>query len=135
MRNRGGPSGRALARAATAASEAPNGWPTWAALIPVGARYSPNTWRSAPAHSPVVPPAWAKAMVAAMTLVVPSAGAPRFDIGDHLGLDLWIDAQDRVGATERRCGGLGEAVHSDHHLLTRFDSAGAVGQGAHEARF
>ena len=36
------------------------------AETPVGARYSPKTSRSAPAHSPVVPPATAKAMVAPM---------------------------------------------------------------------
>ena len=37
-----------------------------AAPTPVGARYSPKTSRSAEAHSPVVPPAWARAMVASM---------------------------------------------------------------------
>ena len=36
-------------------------------LTPVGARYSPNTSRSAPAHSPVVTPARAQSSVAAMS--------------------------------------------------------------------
>ena len=40
---------------------------------PVGARYSPNTSRSAPAHSPTVPPARASAIVAGVEVV----GAPR----------------------------------------------------------
>src|ERR1700752_1164549 len=116
MSNRGGPSGRALARAAKAANEAPRGGPTWAAPMPVGARYSPNTSRSAPAHSPVVPPAWASAIVAVMTLAAPSAVRRRAS-----------------GAPERRCSGLGEPVHADHDLVTRFDTAGAVGQGTHES--
>ena len=47
-------------------------------LTPVGARNSPNTSRSAPAHSPVVPPAWARAMVASMMLPSgPSSAATR----------------------------------------------------------
>ena len=41
---------------------------------PVGARYSPNTWRSARPHSPVVTPALAQEMEASMTLC-PSAAA------------------------------------------------------------
>src|SRR5256885_5399742 len=36
------------------------------APTPVGARYSPNTSRNAPAHSPTVPPALASSMVAAV---------------------------------------------------------------------
>ena len=64
-----------------------------------------------------------------------AAGAPRLDVGDHLRLHPWIDPHDRVGATEWRCRGLGEAVHADDDLFTRFDTAGAVGQGAHEAPF
>ena len=42
-----------------AASDASAG-PVEAADTPVGARYSPNTERSAPAHSPVVTPARAQ---------------------------------------------------------------------------
>ena len=40
---------------------------------PVGARYSPNTSRSAPAHSPTVPPARASSIVAGVRLSVPRA--------------------------------------------------------------
>ena len=51
--------------------------PAWtAALTPVGARYSPKTSRSAPAHSPVVPPAWARSIVAGM-MFSPDSAAPR----------------------------------------------------------
>ena len=46
---------RTVARSPTGAATAPT---------PVGARYSPNTSRSAPAHSPTVPPARASAIVA-----------------------------------------------------------------------
>ncbi len=70
----GGPpvrSAMAFDRASTARNSAPR-CPT-PPPTPVGALYSPNTSRSAPAHSPVVPPAWARAMVAGMMFSVPSA--------------------------------------------------------------
>src|SRR3954465_6429560 len=48
--------------------------PPLAAATPVGARYSPNTSRSTPAHSPVVTPARAQSRVAAIRLTsVPAA--------------------------------------------------------------
>ena len=43
---------------------------------PVGARYSPKTSRRPPAHSPVVPPAWARAMVGAIRSAVPCPRRP-----------------------------------------------------------
>ena len=47
-------------------------------LTPVGARYSPNTSRSAPAHSPVVTPARAHSSVAAIRFVsVPASATSR----------------------------------------------------------
>ena len=80
-------------------------------LTPVGARNSPNTSRRAPAHSPTVPPASARAMVASMMLPVPSAvvwsrsmaaadpggvavGLPLAEGLDDLGLDGRVDHQD-----------------------------------------
>ena len=50
---------------------------TATAPTPVGARYSPNTSRSAPAHSPTVPPARASAIVAGTRFSVVAATARR----------------------------------------------------------
>ena len=89
-----------------------------AAPTPVGARYSPNTSRRVPAHSPVVPPAWARAMVAGITLSPDAAtrrqlversghglgvalGAPFVELGDGVGLDRGVDPQDRLLTLER----------------------------------
>ena len=99
--------GRAATRARTCCSSSPGRTDT--APTPVGARYSPNTSRSAPAHSPTVPPARASAIVAGMRFSVVAAtsrqvverlvdralvarGAPRFERLDLLALDRGIDA-------------------------------------------
>ena len=84
-----------------------------ASPTPVGARYSPNTSRSVCAHSPVVAPARAAAIVAGM-MFSPSSrgdprelrerlvdrglvalGAPALERRALLGLDLRVDHQDR----------------------------------------
>ena len=94
---------------------------------PVGARYSPNTSRSAPAHSPVVPPAWARAMVAGM-MFSPLSAARRSSssarlvtasssraarqaphVGDQLVLDAGSTFRMLPVAAERRRRRLGEA--------------------------
>ena len=136
-------------------------WPT-PPLTPVGARYSPNTSRRAPAHSPVVPPAWARAMVAGMMFSVPSAarfsssrarwtggrvagGPPCLHVGTQLGLDRGVDPQDgaarpavaaRTGALglEGRFGRLGEAVDPDHLQLAGLDAPDPLGLAAHQPR-
>lgn len=54
------------------------GTATGADDTPVGARNSPNTSRSAPAHSPVVTPARAHSRVASMRLAVPLAASFSF---------------------------------------------------------
>ncbi len=58
-----------------------------AAPTPVGARYSPNTSRRRPAHSPVVPPAWARSTVAAM-MFSPDSAAWRSWSSDRLTASL-----------------------------------------------
>ena len=95
------------------------GEPPTAAPTPVGARYSPNTSRSAPAHSPVVPPAWARAMVAGTRFSPLSAHAPQLvdrlghasarrvpppgvDVGDQLLLDRGSTTRMLPLAAERR---------------------------------
>ena len=115
----------------------------------MGARYSPNTSRRAPAHSPVVPPAWARAMVAGMTFS-PDTATRRSSsrarltasvsrsarhcstLGDGLGLERRVDLQDGLVAAERGVGGLGEAVDADHDLLAGLDAADPLGVGCHE---
>jgi len=61
--------------AAASASSAPR-WPI-PPDTPVGARNSPKICRRVPAHSPVVPPAWARATVAGMTFRPDSAARRR----------------------------------------------------------
>ena len=70
-KNFGGPPGMVRTYSATSASWAvrrPAAAPT-----PVGARYSPNTSRNTWLHSPVVPPALARAMDASIRFVFPFA--------------------------------------------------------------
>ena len=120
------------------------GWPT-PPLTPVGARYSPNTSRRAPAHSPVVPPAWARAMVARHDVVGALGGArselverpldgagvargpPRPHVVAQLGLHRRVDRGGRPPSPARavRVRGLGEAVDPDHRQLARLDAPDA----------
>ena len=74
-RKRGGPPAIPFTNSATVASS-PTRRPT-AAFTPVGARNSPNTSRSTPAHSPVVPPALASAIDGSMMLPSPAAASCR----------------------------------------------------------
>src|ERR1700722_10487316 len=134
-RRRGGPPVRA-ASARVRATRGPSSSPRCPTppLTPVGARNSPKTWRSAPAHFPVVPPAWARAMVASMML---AAGPPALHVGDLLGLDPVVDLQDVLDLTiagERGGGGLGEAVHAHHALLACLNAPHPLGLAAHQAR-
>ena len=123
---------------------------------PVGARYSPNTSRSAPAHSPVVPPAWARAMVAGMTLsrsprphrrsssrapltAAPCRGPPATPstsarssastAGSTLRIDRWR-RRPGSGVERRGLGRLGEAVDPDHLQLARLDAPDPLGLAA-----
>lgn len=59
------------------------GTATGAEDTPVGARNSPNTSRSAPAHSPVVTPARAHSRVASIRLSVPRAASFSFSSALH----------------------------------------------------
>ena len=110
-----------------------------AADTPVGARNSPNTSRSTPAHSPVVTPAFAQAIEASMRLAsvlaasrspssaASTAAASRsaFHAADRLdggGLHGRVDRLDRrgpLGLQRARLGGL-EAVHPDHDVVARL---------------
>ena len=117
---------------------------------PVGARYSPNTSRRAPAHSPVVPPAWARAMVAGMTFAPPSAARRSSSRADrtasasrdarHFSTSS-ITAASTAGSTRRidSAPPSGEAavvvkhVDADDGQLARLDAAGAVGLRADQA--
>ena len=141
-------------RSRTAASSAPR-WPT-PPLTPVGARYSPNTSRSAPAHSPVVPPAWARAMVAGMrfsSLVGRHRDAARrarraprrcrasprhvAHVGAQLRLFGRVHLQDRrgavVGRLEGRRLGLGEGVDAHHEEVAGLDAPHPLGLAADQA--
>ena len=121
-----------------------------ARATPVGARYSPNTSRSAPAHSPVVTPAWAPAIEAGMMLRSSCAAArelgqrrldaPRRRARRARPCRRSICSASTSGSTvrmralaggQRRGRGLGVAVDADHVLLaatrcaarrSRFDS-------------
>src|SRR4051812_5601599 len=64
-----------LRRTSAMAEPSSAGTATGADDTPVGARNSPNTSRSAPAHSPVVTPARAHSRVASMRLAVPLAAS------------------------------------------------------------
>ena len=125
----------------------------WTPTTPVGARYSPNTSRSAPAHSPTVPPARAQAMVAGMRLasVIATArrsssaratasasrGAPRFEGNELFLLGFFVDDEDRRLAVERghegRIGGFGEPVDTDHGDITTFDAPYPFRVALHQA--
>ena len=89
--------------------------PPVAPATPVGARYSPKASRRVSAHSPVVPPAWARAMVASMMFssvaaTRASSSSARFtaswsrsdrqasQLGDLLVLDRGVDPQDGLVA-------------------------------------
>ena len=116
-----------------------------------GTRRRPS--RRASAHSPVVPPAWASAMVGDHDVVrrlgaarhagelverrarprIVALRAPRDDVGDQLALDGGVDRQDgpdRRVARERRRRGLGEAVDAHHDLLAGLDARHALGLAA-----
>ena len=126
-----------------AASSRPSLTPT-ARATPVGARYSPNTARSASVHSPVVTPALAQAIEAGMTLrssfaaAASSASAASTAVGvarrapglqalDLPALDGGIDGHDRAFAGRQRRGlGLGEGVDADHGLLAGLDGGEAL---------
>ena len=85
--------GRACRPGSAAGRRAPRRWPApargrrsasrrprrrrWPRPRPVGARYSPNTSRSTPAHSPVVTPARAQSRVAAIRFASVPAAARR----------------------------------------------------------
>ncbi len=118
-----------------------------AADTPVGARNSPNTSRSAPAHSPVVTPALAQAIEASIRLAsvlaasrsassarldgggVP-AGPPGPDRLDRGGLDGRVDGLDRRGALGLQRAGLGglEPVDPDDDVLAGLDPPPPLGQ-------
>ena len=118
------------------------------APTPVGPRYSPNTSRSAPAHSPTVPPASASSIVAGTRFSVVAATArSRAERGVDRGvvarraplLDRLRPARARPSGSivtmpprcaivgERRRLGLGERVHADDLQLARLDAAHALG--------
>ena len=121
------------------------------APMPVGARYSPNTSRSAPAHSPTVPPARANVIVAGMRLSVDaavsrsrsSAGAGRVVVPlltptaqrlELIGLGRRVGDEERrlslERVDERRRRGLGEAVDTDDLELTALDLAHTLPRGS-----
>ncbi len=73
------------------------------ARTPVGARYSPKTSRSVPAHSPVVPPACASSIVAAMTLVPDSAACRRPSIARRTASLSRLDRHACTSSTSWAC--------------------------------
>ena len=114
-------------------------------------RYSPNTSRITAPHSPVVPPARARAIVAGITLSPPSATrrssssaastAACVRAARHCSTSATISAST-AGSTRRiapsppsgdGCG-LGEAVDADHDLLAGLDAARALGHRRHQPR-
>ena len=64
---------------------------------------------------------------------VVAAGPPPLDVGDRLGLDGGVDAQDGALAAERRRLGLGEAVDADDDQVAGLDAPGPLGHRRHEA--
>ena len=98
--------GATVARTSARASAPAPATPT-EPLTPVGARNSPNTSRSAPAHSPVVTPARAHSRVAAMRLVSEPASATR-----------------RASADAARSLRSGSASRSSRHRRTAADGGG-----------
>ena len=122
-----------------------------AAATPVGARYSPNTSRSTPAHSPVVPPAWARSMVAGMTFS-PVVGHPA-QLVERALHRVVVAAATATSATSaiicvlhargRPCrmlssppsgdgGGLGEGVDADDLQVAGLDAPHPLGVAAHQ---
>ena len=144
-RSRGGPPAMRLHPLGHGVAARRSGGPRRPRPTPVGARYSPNTSRRAPAHSPVVPPAWARAMVAGM-MFSPVVGHPAQLVEGLLDRVRGPVATARPARRrsarprprgrpagccssplERRRRRLGEAVDADHHELARLDAAGALG--------
>ncbi len=108
--SRGGPPGTSRTLAAAPASSEPR-CPS-PPETPVGARYSPNTSRSAPAHSPVVPPACARAMVAGMRFSPDSAA--RLSSPNAACTPACGRAERHAATSSRRCASMpGSTVRID----------------------
>ena len=117
---------------------------TAACATPVGARYSPNTLRSVPPHSPVVTPALAQRdrrlhdvaafLGGALQIgergldgLVVALGAPGLEALDLLGLHGRIDDHDGAFAgRQRRRLGLRPLVDADDDLIAGLDAGAAA---------
>ena len=124
------------------------------AFTPVGARYSPNTSRNAPAHSPTVPPALASAIVAGTRFSSCAAtarssssarvdrglvarGAPRRDRLDVLVLrprDRWSRCRRAARSSASGDGSVSVNEFTPTTLqVARLDAPHALGVRLHEA--
>ena len=151
----GPPSSAAAActRSRTSSISGPGAAPT--APTPVGARYSPNTSRSAAAHSPTVPPARgeldrrrhqvlvgrrdARAAGPSARSTAPASRSARHCSSASIcscsaaGSSTRMLASPSSDAGERRRLGLGEAVHADDRDVARLDARARARRGSARA--